>query len=260
MPEGDLPGWRTGHKRDARGAPAGSNGGSKGGGGQGGSKASRRAQANGELEQAVVSLQKLALRETAGNREMANFMNEFWLLPYASRVSKGGLKAGQEYQEKVKNIGKGHNLGPPHAHVAMQVVEEMSEVLPETEEGEEHKRVLTELLVLGNKPWGLAVIDEVFKTFRVKECYKDDKMDETDRRVKLSYSLNPCPCIRTAAESMKTGEELGPIPPVQVLKIKEAMGVALLGIGGVRPIGPGPRTELERVIERQMRGLLTAAS
>ena len=96
---GDLPEWRTG-KRGAAGAGAepmavGASGSLAGAKKPQQRKAARKAEAGGELETAVVTLQKLALRETAGIREFANFMNEFWLVPFVSPVAKASLEGEQ---------------------------------------------------------------------------------------------------------------------------------------------------------------------
>eukprot|EP00959_Pyramimonas_sp_CCMP1952_P390992 8193798-Pyramimonas_sp.AAC.1 len=71
-------------------------------------------------------------------------------------------------------------------------------------------------------------IAEIFKSFNAKEAYKHADTEMGDRKVKLSYSLNPLPSMRLAQATAKLGAQEAPPPHIQILKITEAMGLVLL--------------------------------
>ena len=211
-----------------------------------------------ELQTAVVSLQKLALKTAADQREMSNTVFEFWILPYLAPPVTAGLEAGLAHHETVRSIGKGHNQGPPHTHVAAGFVESIHETLTAEDQYEgPAKQVLGELMQLMSTNQGMQITNEIFRVFRLKETYKPDGTADADRKVKLQYNMNLQPDLRTTIQlSTPKGQEIPAVPfSIDMRALQAAINLALTKHQGLRPVGPGPRTELERAVERQLRNL-----
>lgn len=246
--------WRA--KRSAGAATE--DGGRRGKGGDG-RKEGKKAQiaAAPELQAAIVTVQKLSLKNASEMREMSNTVFEFWILPYLSSPVKKGLEAGSEYHVQVRAAGKGHGLGPPHCHIAVAFVEALHETLSADGEDGQFKKVLGELLQMMSSEHGLQLTNEVFRVFRLKETYKQEDTPDSDRKVKVQYSLNLKPDIATTV-MLATESDTRPtqVPTLEVGYLQSAFNYALVKQEGIKPVGPGPRTELERQVERQLRSLM----
>lgn len=189
---------------------------------------------------------------------MSNTVFDFWTVPYQAPPVQAGLEAGLAYHETVRSLGKGHGQGPPHTHVAAAFVESMHDTLKGEDQYEgPAKKALSELLQLMSSECGMQLTNGIFRVFRLKETYKPDGTADKDRKVKLQFSMNLMPDLRTTLQLTTPKDQAVPEVPtvIDMRALQSAFNLSLLKQQGVRPVGPGPRTELERAVERQLRNL-----
>eukprot|EP00959_Pyramimonas_sp_CCMP1952_P183235 3830919-Pyramimonas_sp.AAC.1 len=70
----------------------------------------------------------------------------------------------------------------------------------------ESKAILLEFINSTATSYGQAMIEEIFKSFKVNETYKREDEDEGDRYGKLQYSLNPTPVLGAILQGKELGE------------------------------------------------------
>eukprot|EP00959_Pyramimonas_sp_CCMP1952_P071897 1501657-Pyramimonas_sp.AAC.1 len=79
-------------------------------------------------------------------------------------------------------------------------------------------------------------------------------MEGETQKSKVMFTLSPDYDIKAALEHIRF-----PIEGCQLEfhagKLTQAMAVALHKAGGHRPVGGGPKVELDRVVERQLKSL-----
>eukprot|EP00959_Pyramimonas_sp_CCMP1952_P025253 529790-Pyramimonas_sp.AAC.1 len=92
--------------------------------------------------------------------------------------------------------------------------------------------------------------------FRLRECYSPDGAPEQERKAKFQHSLNMSPDLRTVIHLAKVPP--AQVPTVDMRSFQSAFTLGLTKTGGTKPTGAGPRTELERTVERQLRNFQRA--
>ena len=210
-----------------------------------------------DLREAVVSTQKLVLRVAQESREYQNALYDFWLVPSEAPLITAGTDAGQQYNTEVKKRGKGHGLGPPHCHIAIATVEAAIKVFDVTEDKSQQasQSYLQEWVDSVNGIHGLRLIDATFSLFKVKAAYqREDNMQEM---TKVMFGIKSYADYKTALRMSGAEKELVDkarrfAPDV----LREALNHALFLSKGSMPMGAGPKTELERVVERQLKQLV----
>ncbi|CAK0828344.1 unnamed protein product, partial [Prorocentrum cordatum] len=210
-----------------------------------------------DLVQAVMALQKLCLRTAAEGRDLTNIVGEFWLVPSDRDVIKTAKETGADCASRVKTIGKGHGLGPPYLHVASEVLGATRDSLdPSVPEEQEAKIIVDAWTTMAdNADYGRAFVSETIRMFRVSDAHrKDDEMEGPDHQGKLMFALSPHFDLMTALK-MEKKTIAPPAKEFHAEKLLQAMGVALRKAGGAKPIGSGPKPELDRVVERQLKAL-----
>jgi hypothetical protein len=118
-------------------------------------------------------------------------------------------------------------------------------------EGEAKKVLASWMEAAGPGECGNACVDELFRMFRLRACYSPDGAPEQERKAKLQHSLNMSPDLRTVIH-LATGPP-AQVPTVDMRSFQSAFALGLIKAGGTKPTGAGPRTELERTVERQLR-------
>ena len=155
-----------------------------------------------------------------------------WMLPQQHPVVKAAKAAGVTYDNAAKAAGPGHQLGPPHCHIAMAVFEALNKSLKEgvAREGSDGAgavaswtRVFDEVLLKDQRQILRAVM-----LMTVKDNYsKDDALTKTAR---ISMHINGNAGLLMSA-------------------IEGTLG----WISAEEKFGPPPRGALERVLETQLR-------
>ncbi|CAK0798344.1 unnamed protein product, partial [Prorocentrum cordatum] len=227
--------------------------------GKGGKKARQHGNAaGGDIVQAVMAVQSLSIRTAAVARDLPNIVGEFWLAPPGHDIIEAAKETGSSYNEKVQSLGKGHGLGPPCLHVSVAAIEAMATSLGENEqEGAQAKISITQWVEQAESEAGQAFVGKTILMFKVSDTFRaDDEMDDGNRMAKVMFALSPRYDIATAMKQMKI-QPTGAKPPTEFngVRLLQAMGVALHRAGGHRPVGGGPKEELDRVVERQLMAL-----
>eukprot|EP00959_Pyramimonas_sp_CCMP1952_P305636 6395596-Pyramimonas_sp.AAC.1 len=110
-------------------------------------------------------------------RDVFHATHDFWLVPAQAPPFVAGLQTGKYYAQEVRNLGKKHKLGPPHAHVATEVLRELHKTMDGTTGSEMERQcqnILGEFINSTANEFGPLMIQEIFTTFKVAETYKKD--------------------------------------------------------------------------------------
>ena len=227
-------------------------GGPPGGGGGGGG------QTTTEQRDEMKALQKLTLQNSAAIRDLHTDVGDFWLIALNNDAVQSSLETGREYGRKTKEHGKGHKLGPPHGHVAASFVDGLITLMKnDVDLPEMMKQVLTtlqEFIANIEGQWGLKVITEIFKQFKVQATHQDDaEMEDSERLAKVTFVVNTCPCFRAALfkDQLEEGK-MQALLGFQAVMFKQAINAALAYQGGIKSRSGGTKRGLERAIERQL--------
>ena len=206
---------------------------------------------------ALMAVQRLALRTAADHREIFHILADFWLIPLNHDIFKAAAKAGKLYAELVQQQGKGHQLGSPHVYVAVTTIEAMKNSLQVQEgdqEAQEHHRVLSEWFASANSPMGQHFIAESISMFRAKEAFNGDPTKAEDHKGKLHFAINTSPNMVMALRQCPgiTQPILEAAGRYHPQKLQSAVSFALQQAGGVKAKGPAPKVTLERTVQAQL--------
>ena len=148
--------------------------------------------------------------------------------------------------EEVKKRGRGHGLGVPYTHVAAVFVEALT-----TEAEGKPKQVLTTFMA--HVAARQDTVTECFGAFRVKEAYSADETPGAQREAKVTMSFNPLGLIKSE------GGDAGMLDEgLEVRDVRRALAQTMKVKGEEKGVGAGPKTELARTVEKQLRDLQTA--
>eukprot|EP00959_Pyramimonas_sp_CCMP1952_P324907 6800693-Pyramimonas_sp.AAC.1 len=121
---------------------------------------------------------------------MMNGIFDFWLVPGSSAMVTAGADAGQDYNNTVKKMGKGHGQGPPHVHIAMAVAEKAVEILDEQDKWQaESKHLLQEWVGAASGEHGQRLVDATFSMFRIKKAYQRES--DLEEMYKVMFGIRP---------------------------------------------------------------------
>ena len=261
--------WATGEQTATEGAPAT---GAGGGGRRPPPGRDRPRGAQTELDAATLSLHKLTLRNSADIRRMKHMLEDFWLLPLNTPAAKAGIDGGKQYGILVREKGKGHGMGPPHLTVALRFMHALHDLAKEAHanEGIENDTAWAEIIIREflreayNEVYGKIVGTETFLDFKVEEAYTGKKdeglvMEEPIAgQAKVMMAFNSNPLLQVALTPIKekiTKEKLKELGAYQTTSLRMATGYLLHKFGGKKGDATGPKTQLERVVEDNMRKL-----
>jgi hypothetical protein len=106
----------------------------------------------------------------AENRMVEGILLDVFLVPTESGLYQAVAAAGRSYADKCEELGRGHNLGPPHVHMwqAMCAFLRDSEAV-----GDRHREVLKDHLTA----WESMEVEECvigIRMVRVTKCFKSD--------------------------------------------------------------------------------------
>ena len=76
-------------------------------------------------------LLKMCLQSHQTQHAMAATIWTTLLLPTKWQSTRAALAAAKQYDQTVKAAGKGHNMGPPHLHVALAFLEQILAEFPQ---------------------------------------------------------------------------------------------------------------------------------
>ncbi|CAK0860790.1 unnamed protein product, partial [Prorocentrum cordatum] len=209
-----------------------------------------------DIREALVTVQKLVLRNSQENRDMMNGIFDFWLVPGSSAMVTAGADTGLDYNNTVKRLGKGHGQGPPHVHIAMAVVEKAVEVLDEQDKWQaESKLLLKEWVGAASGEHGQRLVDATFSMFRIKKAYQRES--DLEEMYKVMFGIRPLVDFKTALRLAEAPSEvIAQVRQFQPALLREALNHAWFLQKGVMPMGAGPKTELERAVEAQLKQLI----
>ncbi|CAK0891548.1 unnamed protein product [Prorocentrum cordatum] len=215
-----------------------------------------------ELRDQLRSLQRLTLQNSNEIRNFLHLTGEFWLTPLEPEWVQAPMETGREHGRKVKQLGKGHGLGPPHGQVAASLVEEIVAVLDSEEQKLDAsllhvRQLLKEFMSQLDEPWGPIFITEVFLQCKIQEAYnktgEDVEMDIKQCKAKLIYTISTAPSFRAALYDQKLEQEqYDKIAGFKGDIFKQALGHALAHLGATKSRSGGPKTGLERAVEAQL--------
>ena len=220
----------------------------------------------------MMSLHKLTLRNSDDHRKMKHLVEDFWLLPLGMKAVKEGLKAGKRYGVEVRTQGRGHGLGPPHIHVALNFLQALhqqafdmhqSEGVDKNEETAWAELTLKRFLQIASLPtFGQAFCTETIQDFSLVEAYNGPK-DEglligspSAGQAKAAICFNANPQLQVALWQHKDAigedkwKEFG---TYSAGNPRMATGILLMKFGGTKSDAKGPKTQMERVVEGNLR-------
>jgi hypothetical protein len=111
---------------------------------------------------------KKACAGDSGDEQEATAEYDFFLVPTKSAVAQVMLSEGISIQEKVRDKGKGHSLGHPHVHVAFAMMESLMETAPSP-----HKEILQAWHSRASED--RRVVFKTFKSCRAVEAWPGTK-------------------------------------------------------------------------------------
>ena len=238
---------------------------------QGRDRPHRGAQA--DLNSAIISMHKLTLRSAADLRKAKHILEDFWLVPLNSPAVKAGIEGGKHYGSQVREKGRGHGLGPPHLTVALYFLRALHDQVQATNlsEGTEGDTAWAEITLRNflveayNEVYGKTVGTETFMEFKVAEAYTGNKKDEgliTEEPIggqaKVIIAFNHNPLLQVALAPLKDKipeQKMKDFGAYQTSTLRMALGLLLHKIGGKKSDATGPKTQLERTVEANMRKL-----
>ena len=261
--------WAKGEQAATAGAPAT---GAGGGGRRPPPGRDRPRGAQTELDAATLSLHKLTLRNSVDIRRMKHILEDFWLIPLNNPAVKAGLDGGRQYGAMVREKGKGHGMGPPHVSVALCFMRALLSMATEAHasEGIENDTGWAEVTLKEflkeayNEVYGKIVGTETLLDFKVEEAYTGKKDEGLVReepiagQAKVMMAFNSNPLLQVALTPLKeniTKEKLKELGAYQTTSLRMATGYLLHKFGGKKGDATGPKTQLERVVEDNMRKL-----
>ncbi|CAK0805762.1 unnamed protein product, partial [Prorocentrum cordatum] len=210
-----------------------------------------------DYDQRDQALRKLVLKNSQEIRDLMHQTGDFWLVPATSKPFAAGLEAGKEYGKAVRAAGKKHGLGSPHVHVAMATLRSLHDEI-DGEQGsaleKSSKQVIREFVEATNHTKGNILVEEMILAFKVQETHKREDLDAGDRLGKISFTLNPTPCLQAKLANHEVGEQaMEAVKVYEVMKLKTAITIGVQSINGKKATGPGPKTALERSVESTSR-------
>ena len=227
----------------------------------------------------MASLQRLSLRSADELRLVKHIMIEFWMVSVHCWAFVQALSAGKCYGEYVRAQGPGHGKGPPHLHVSHALFSALQETvtqwIADNEMGvDTHTKWAAQeianfqILVAkaGDDSKQQRLMLEMVKSCRVRESYtarkhkgrtqenqQEDQEDWTEEGEGLiEICINPNPDFRAALGKDADWAYLEELDKVSGLDFKRAVGALLMGVGGWKPNAQGPKTALERNVERNL--------
>ena len=263
--------WGTGEWTSGEGAAAAATGGG-GGGRRPNQGRDRHRDATSDLEAAMTSMQKLTLRNATDLRVQKHLVQDFWLIPLNSPAAKAGLEGGKKYGAQVRELGKGHGMGPPHLTVALYVMKALQAYADEwiRNEGIEKETAWAEITIRNflveayNATYGQSLVKETFLEFHVTEAYTGKKEEglmieePTGGQAKMTIAFNHNPLMQVALLPHKTKieeEKWKQFAGFQTANLRQATGYILHKMRGKKGDAAGPKTQLERAVEGNMRKL-----
>ena len=164
-------------------------------------------------------------------------------------------------------------MGPPHITVVLFFLRALYEQVQATNmsEGIEgdttwaEESIRTFLVEAYNEVYGKIFVAETFKDFKIVEAYTGDQKDEglkAEERVggqtKVSIAFNHNPLLQTVLTPLRDKipeEKMKDFGAYQTSTLRMAIGLLMYKIGGKKSDAAGPKTQLERTVESNMRRL-----
>ena len=156
-----------------------------------------------------------------------------------SEFIKAAVEAGRDYNQEVKERGKGHKLGSPHIHTLLAALEAPLPTTIDDKVGHQMKQLTSQLIQRGK-----TYIVDHFYHFRVKEMFQ--KTAEGEPRYKVEFGLN-----MFGQYDMDLEAEGLPVKGLsQAHHIYQLLDKTVVAAGGKKLSGPPPRGPIERQLSR----------
>jgi hypothetical protein len=187
-----------------------------------------------DIGEILVAMAKLSLNSSQTLRHLVGCSLTTFLVDSSKACIVQSLSSSKLYDKTVREAGKGHQMGPPHLHVAASA----TEVFVADEKFKEafplHHGLLEKFLGEAKKDKNV-ILDSV-SYFRVKPCFQKG---EEEAKAKITFAINVFADIFGGSEPLC-------IP----LELHSAFVKAIVFQEGERKFGPPPKSEVERAVER----------
>ena len=259
--------WGASDQNNSQGAHASSGG---GGGRRPQTGRERTSNTAADNEDVTVALSKLTLRNAAELRKAKHLITDFWLIALNTPAVKAGIDGGKEYGALVRERGKGHGLGPPHVTVALRFMHSLHGMAKKAHENEggdpdavwAEKTLRDFLKETYNETYGKILATETILDFDVREArvnaHEEGLMrdDHVGGQAKVTMSINTHPQMQVALSQIKDKvdkDKMKDFGAYQTVDLRMAIGFLMYQFGGKKGDAAGPKTQLERVVEANMR-------
>lgn len=212
------------------------------------------------------TLVKAALRSAQAHRTSAAYAMTTFLAPSSWPAIQGALLAGRTYAAAVEEQGRGHQLGPPHPHVACAFLENLGKTLAkevnlkEADDKEKDDKEIRLVELFTKDSGSPEEVRRCLPVIRVKLTYKA-RMQEQEKEEKKQE-------IKDGGKGMEVDEKEEPAPEavvtfafkayeefchLQMADFHRALVGCLARRGAVRKDGPAPPDALERALRGALR-------
>ena len=191
------------------------------------------------MNEVMVALAKLTLNNSQSLRSLAGCTLTTYLVPSDKAAVVSAQESSKTYDKAVREAGRGHLLGPPHLHVAGAFLEVVAADLEFKAQYPQARGVVDQFLTKAKLDE--EVILECLSYFRVKKTFTKGDEESTD---KVTFSVSPY------------GKFFATEAPFSPIQLHSALCHACVFYEGVRKLGPPPKPEVERVVERLLAKLM----
>jgi hypothetical protein len=188
---------------------------------------------NKELTIMISIMAKLLLQNSQGIREIAGCVWYTFILSASSDFAKATVEAGAKYAETVKGLAGEHTMGPPHVHKWLAAVLSLLKD-PAIEAKKDLKAKLTEYYTRNIKDKSVLEVAASVLFFKVKPIFKGKGKKQQEMKIHFAIQKGT---VEVEGLEMNQFEN-------DTIIIE-----ALISIGGIQKLGPGPAGQMERLVQ-----------
>ena len=192
-----------------------------------------KAMNNKELTIMISIMAKLLLQNSQGIREIAGCVWYTFILSASTDFAKATIAAGVKYAETVKGLAGEHTMGPPHVHKWLAAVMSLLKA-PEIESKKELKAKLAQYYQMYIRDKSVLQVAASVLFFKVKPIFKGK--GKKQQEVKIHFAIQKG-AVEIEGFDMNQFEN-------DAIIIE-----ALVAIGGIQKLGPGPAGQMERLVQ-----------
>ena len=211
-------------------------------------ESSQGSSSKGSGEDVMVSTIKCCLWTAQQVRMMQSGIWDFALAPPHFLPAVAAKEIGLEYDAQVKKKGKKHGLGPPHLHVAVGFLAELSKINLDNE--------TLGLMACFLECMNREQIGDLIPHMRIKQAWAPR---EEERKWKITFMIRPLaenPIDNAELRKKVTDKEATRLPPTgetTIAAIRASIVAGLAAAGCETSQGAAPRTDMERKLETALK-------